>query len=165
MKFLCGLIISLNGMGQTYHEQTGNAYITAGAYSTHFINAFSFESNPASLGSTEGFFCGILAERKWMLNELNNYALAVSGNLGRGGLGILFQQSGDIDFNEQSFELAYGKNLGKVEMGIRFNYLQDKASGYQRCWFWSRRIGYEISGIRKINNRMDTGPSCFWRSR
>jgi hypothetical protein len=153
MKFLYGLIISLNGMGQTYHEQTENAYITAGAYSTHFTDAFSFESNPASLGSTEGLSCGVLAERKWMLNELNNYALSFSGNLGRGGLGILFQQSGDIDFNEQSFELAYGKNLGRMDMGIRFNYLQDKASGYQR-------IGFGHAGVAmrfRVSEKLITG--------
>jgi len=153
MKFLYCLVICMKGMAQPYHLQSEMVYISAGAYSTHFNDVFSFISNPASLGITEGFSCGILAERKWMLKELDNYSIAVSDNLGNGGVGILFQQSGDTDYNERSLELAYGKNLGKVEMGIRFNYLRDKVPGY-------RSIGFGYSGISMrfhVSKKLITG--------
>jgi hypothetical protein len=164
MKFLYGLIFSLNGMGQTYHAQTENAYISSGAYSTHFNDVFSFLSNPASLGITEGFSGGILAERKWMLKELDNYAIAVSGNAGRGGFGILFQQSGDTDYNERSLELAYGKNLGKMEMGIRFSYLRDKALGYQSIGFGYSGISMRFHVSEKLITGWELGLPVFGRA-
>ena len=119
MKFFCVFIIGMKGMAQPFHHQSENAYITAGAYSMHFTDAFSFASNPACLGTMEGFSGGIMAERKWMLKELDNYTLAASCMFGKGGLGISLQYSGDADYSEKVMELAYGKNLGRVEMGIR----------------------------------------------
>src|SRR5450432_3362494 len=140
-KLFCGLVICLSGMAQPFQMKSANAYITTGAYSTHFKDAFSFTANPASLGSSDGFLAGVLAERKWMLKELDNYTMAASGILGKGGFGISFQYSGDADYNEQSLELAYGKSLGKMEIGIRFDYLWDKAAGYPGVGFGSSSIG------------------------
>jgi hypothetical protein len=164
MKLLSGLIIGFNGLAQPYHLQSENAYISAGTYSTHFTDAFSFVSNPASLGTNDEFSIGILAERKWMLKELDNYALAFSGNLGNGGLGILFQKNGDENFNEQSIELAYGKNLGKLEMGIRFNYLRDKALGYQGIGFGSSGIGMRFHVSEKLITGWELGLPVFGRA-
>jgi hypothetical protein len=141
IKYLCGLLFFLKGMGQPVHVPAENAYIKSGAYSIHFTDAFSFTSNPACLGSTQVFSCGILAERKWMLKELDNYESAVCCPMGNGGLGVSLQHNGDADFSEQVLELAYGKNLGRLDMGIRFDYLRDQATGYPGTGFGSAGIG------------------------
>ncbi len=161
LKFLYCLVTCMNGMAQPYHLQSETSYISAGAYSNHFSDVFSFVSNPASLGITEAFSCGILAERKWMLKELDNYAMAVSGNVGKGGFGILFQQSGDADYNERSLELAYGKNLGKAEIGIRFNYLRDKVPGYQRIGFGNSGISMRFHVSEKFITGWEIGLPVF----
>ena len=117
IHFLFAWIVCLNGVAQTFHLPSENAYITSGAYSTNFRDAFSFVSNPASIANTKGFSVGILSERKWMLEELGSTTMTASLNLGKDGFGAMLQQSGDADYHEQSLELAYGKNLGKVRYG------------------------------------------------
>ncbi|HSZ31853.1 MAG TPA: hypothetical protein VK772_01005 [Puia sp.] len=128
-------------MGQSFQLKSVNSYLTNGAYSIHFTDAFSFMSNPACLGRQTDFYSGLITERKWMLSELNDYTLAASGILAKGGFGISFQYNGDADYNEQSLDLAYGKNLGKMQIGIGFNYSLDKAAGYPGAGFGSSDIG------------------------
>jgi hypothetical protein len=164
MKFLYCLLLTLKGMTQPYHVQSENSYISAGAYSTHCNNVFSFISCPASLGVTVGFSGGALAERKWMLKELDNYSLAVTGNIGNGGLGILFEQSGDADYHERSVNLAFGKNLGKVEMGIRFNYLMDKAQGYQGIGFGNAGFSVRFHLSEKFITGWELGFPVFGKA-
>ena len=141
LKLLYVFLFYLNAMGQSAHMPFTNAYINAGAYSTHFLDAFSFLSNPACLGSVKGFSSGILTERKWMLKELDSYALAATTMVGGSGLGISLQRSGDASYKEQAMELAYGKNLGRLEIGIRFNYLRDQAAAYPGLGFGSCGTG------------------------
>jgi hypothetical protein len=162
-KLLCGLVICFSGMAQPFQMKSENAYITAGAYSTHFKDAFSFTANPACLGHSDGFLTGVLAERKWMLKELDNYTMAASGSLGKGGFGISFQYSGDADYNEQSFELGYGKNLGRMELGIHFEYLRDKAAGYPGIGFGSSGIGMCFHVSEQLITGWELGLPVFGR--
>jgi hypothetical protein len=142
---LCGcLFCCLHGHGQAVQRPLENGYTTAGAYSKHFMDAFSFRANPAGLGNMQLLMVGALTERKWMLKELNQSALAVSFHLGRSGMGFCLQESGDADYNEQELELAYGKNLGKTEIGIRFGYQQKRAMGYAPDGFGTACIGFRI---------------------
>jgi hypothetical protein len=164
MKFLGGLFFCLEGMGQPVHEPAENAYIKAGAYSIHFTDAFSFTSNPACLGTIKVFSCGILAERKWMLKELDNYQSTVCAPIGNGGIGISLQHSGDGDYSEQALELAYGKNLGRLEMGMRFGYLRDQAAGYPGTGFGSTGIGIRYHVSDKCITGWELGLPVFGRA-
>jgi hypothetical protein len=177
VKILYGLLFCLKGMGQTTRLPLTHSYITAGAYSNHFTDAFSFTSNPACLGSLQELSgVGLLAERRWMLKELDLYELAATGILGKGGCGITLQRSGDADYSETGLELAYGKNLGRLELGIRFGYSRDQAAGYPGADFGSSGIsirfhvseqlitGWELcvpvlSGAGKTN--AEKGPQFF----
>lgn len=164
MKWIAGLFFYLSAGGQPSHIQSENAYITSGAYSIHFTDAFSFVSNPACLGGVYCFQTGLLAERKWMLKELDNYELAANFMLGNGGIGISLQQSGDVDFSEQALDLAYGKKLGRLELGIRFGYLQDKAAGYASIGFGSSGIGICFHASEKLTAGWEIGLPAFGRA-
>lgn len=135
------LLFWFNGMGQASHLRSGNGYISAGAYSARFIDAFSFASNPACLAGIKTFTSGLLAERKWMLKELDNFALSVDFPVLNSGLGVALEQSGDAAYSEQTMGLAYGKNLGRLQIGIRFTYLHDRPAGYKEIDFGSSGIG------------------------
>jgi|SRR5450432_271571 hypothetical protein len=161
MKLIYGLLFCMNASGQLSHVQAENAYITTGAYSSHFTDAFSFISNPACLGSIQVFQSGILDERKWMLKELDNYELISSFPLGNGGLGIALQHSGDADYSEQGLELAYGKRLGRLQMGIRFGYLVDQAAGYRGISFGSTGIGICFHVTEKLIAGWELGLPVF----
>ena len=138
---LISLIFCLNGIAQPYHMQLQNSYNRSGAYSTHFTDAFSFGDNPACLAMETNVSVGLLSERKWMLDELDNYEIAASCALGKAGFGMAVQYSGDMDFNEQVLQLAYGKNLGRVQLGIQFAYQEDRAAAYPTIGFGSTSIG------------------------
>jgi hypothetical protein len=141
IRLICVLFICMNVHGQISHVQSENSYITAGAYSHHFSNAFSFVSNPACLGEMQNFQSGILSERKWMLKELENTEMTFCYPMGNGGLGIALQHSGDAGYNEQCLELAYGIKTGRLQVGTEFAYLLDHAAGYRAISFGSARVG------------------------
>ena len=164
MKNLGCLLFCLNGMGQPVHLPSENGYIKAGAYSVHFVDAFSFTSNPACLGGVKDFLSGVLMERKWMLKELNNYEMAVACPMGKGALGFTLQRSGDADFNEQALELAYGKNLGRLDLGIRFNYLRDQAAGYPDIGFGSSGLGIRFHVSEKLITGWEIGLPVFGKA-
>jgi hypothetical protein len=164
IQILWGLLFCLKGMGQTAHAAFTHAYLTGGAYSEHFTDAFSFTSNPACLGDGHGLLSGLLAERKWMLKELDLFELSVSGILGKGGWGISIQQSGDADYSEQGLELAYGKDLGRLEMGIRFGYSRNQAAGYPPAGFGSSGIGIRFHLTEKLITGWEIGLPVFGRA-
>ena len=141
VRLICVLFIYLNVHGQLSHVQSENAYITAGVYSHHFRDAFSFVSNPACLGETENFQSGILTERKWMLKELENTELTSCIPAGNGGLGLALQHSGDAGYREQGLGLSYGIKAGRLQIGTGFAYMLDQAAGYRAIGFGSARAG------------------------
>jgi hypothetical protein len=160
-QFLCGLLFCLSTEAQPAHLPSENGYTTAGANSIHFMDAFSFRSNPACLGGIKDLVTGMLFERKWMLPELDNVQLAVSSPLEKGGLGISIQHSGDADYSELAAELGYGKNLGKVDIGVCFHYLQDQAAGYQAVGYGSSSVGIRFHVSDKFISGWEIGLPVF----
>ncbi len=146
------LTFYLNVLGQTHQEGLTYGYFTPGAYSS-FEDAFSFTANPASLGGISHLLCGAFVENKWMLKELNNFLLASSFGLGGGGGGIVLEKNGDANFNEQSLMIAYGKHLGKIDIGCEFEYQRDQAAGYGPIHFISSGFGMRF----RINEKLTTG--------
>jgi hypothetical protein len=147
------LLFFLNGPAQIFHGLPSSGYNSSGAYSTQFADAFSCTANPSCLGAMNHVLIGALAENKWMLQGLNNYALAASFPLNAGGAGLVLQQSGDEDFKETGLELAYGKNLGKLEIGIDFNYLRDMTAGYGSVQFVFSGFGLRY----RVNEKFISG--------
>jgi hypothetical protein len=164
IQWLTGIFFCLQGRSQPVHAVSENVYITAGAYSIHFKDAFSFLANPACLGTISNFSGGILAERKWMLEELAHYEAALSFPVVKGGWGIGLQYSGDAGFSEKAVELAYGKYLGRLELGIRFNYLRAEAAGYSATGFGSSGIGLLFQVSEKLVTGWELGLPVFGRA-
>jgi hypothetical protein len=153
LRILGFLLIYHVTMGQTYSEASAGVYFTPGTYNSHFADAFSFTSNPASLAGADHLLFGVFTENKWMLQALNSYMLASSFMLGGGGVGLALQKNGDADFNEQSLVIAYGKHLGRLDMGIDFEYQRDYAAGYKSVNFFSSGFGIRF----QLNEKLTTG--------
>src|ERR1700712_1300065 len=147
IESILGLFISMHVSGQLYHLESESSYITGGAYSKHFGDAFSFASNVACLGNAKLFQSGLLTERKWMLKELDQQEMAIAIPLGNGGLGLGLRYNGDDNYSEQSMNLAYGKNLGRLQIGLRFGYLNNKAAFYRATVFGYTGVGisYQVT--------------------
>jgi hypothetical protein len=147
---LVSLFFSAGAHTQTIHLQSINNYFTGGGYSTHFKDAFSFNSNPACLGNMNTIYAGMLAEREWLLQELGYYGFSMAVPILKSGIGVSLKQSGDFNYNERGLELAYGKNLGPLEFGICFGYLHAKAAGYPGISFGSAGAGIRFHISEKL---------------
>ncbi len=147
------LLFYLNGSGQVYHELPSSGLNTTGTYSLRYTNAFSFSGNPACLGGINHWLFGVLTGNYWLLEGLNHYAFAASFPLAGSGGGMIFQQSGDELFKEQSLEGAYGKQLGKIDIGIVFDWLRDQAAGYGSVHFFSAGVGLRY----RVNEKLIVG--------
>ncbi|HEX3767832.1 MAG TPA: hypothetical protein VHT72_05610 [Puia sp.] len=153
IRLIFVFFIHLRVHGQLSHVQSENSYISAGAYSHHFSDAFSFVFNPSCLGEITNFQAGILTERKWMLKELENTEMTSCFSMGNGGVGLALQHSGDAGYREQSLGLAYGLKAGKMRIGTGFTYLLDQAAGYQAVGFGSVHAGICFH----ISDKLTTG--------
>ncbi len=115
---------------QVFHSAAKSAYLTGGAYSAHFTDAFSFTVNPAVLGGEKTVRVAISNERRWMLRELAYFQMACSFSAGRGGMGLQFHYTGNSDYNETALAMSYGKDLGRIAIGVQFRYDFYHVAGY-----------------------------------
>lgn len=130
----------------------------SGAYSAHFSDFFSFLNNSASLASVKRAGAGVYAENRYGLKELNKYVLTgICGMNGMGGMGMVISYEGDMDYSHSQVGLAYGKSLGRVAVGVRFNYNMVRMAGYGNVG----AIGVELGSIWKITEKFFTGIQIF----
>ena len=59
-------------------------------------------------------------------------------------MGIRLLNAGDPYYREQNLEFAYGKNLGRLEIGVRFDYMLIQTSGYLAIRLGSSGIGFRF---------------------
>lgn len=125
-----------------------------GAYSKQFTDIFSFLSNTAALADCSRAGGGVYAENKFGLRELNEYTAAVlTGINGKGGMGMVVGYSGNAVFNRSQVGLAYAKQLGRVSLGIRFNYAMQRMAGYGG----EGAISFELGSICQVTEKLCTG--------
>ena len=125
------LILEKTCISQVVHSPVNIRYTELGTYSNNFLNAFSFTGNQAILSSLRKASAGVYSEKRFFLNELNLYSLAVVAPSAIGGFGMQATYFGFSDYNESRLGIAYGKELGKtIALGIQFNYNLIHIAGY-----------------------------------
>ncbi|WP_143774131.1 hypothetical protein [Niastella vici] len=139
--------------GQSIRYSSGTLYTGLGAYSHQFTQSFSFLANQASLGNLSRTSAGVYAEQKYGLKALSMYMATVAMPVNRDGIGISMQYSGFSDFNESQVGLAYGKNLGRLSVGIQCNYNMVHVAGYGN----DAAVGVEVGSLWQINSTLVTG--------
>ena len=149
-KVVFGIFAAAQAKAQIFHSPEKSVYLTGNAYSGQFTDAFSFTGNPAVLGSAKSLGLAVSGERKWMLKELAYNQLACSFPAGGGGLGLHFHHSGDAGYNESSLAIGYGKDLGKISLGLQFGYDTYDAAGYGNKTGGSVRLGLRFHPVEKV---------------
>ena len=139
--------------GQSIRYSPGTLYTGLGAYSQQFTQSFSFLANQAVLGGITRISAGLYAEQKYGLKELSMYMATMAIPLNRGGIGMAMQYAGHSDFNESQVSVAYGRNLGKVSVGVQFNYIMMRIAGYGN----DAAVGFEVASQWQINSALVTG--------
>jgi len=156
-KFLLPIILlflKTSLPAQTLRKPVAASYIGLGAYSLNHIDAFSFISNQASLAQIQTVSAGVYAERRFLLNELNNYTAAFGLPTSTGNFGLKANYYGFSDYNETQLGLAYGRKLGnKVDIGAQFNYYSIRIPTYGDA----SAISFELGAILHVTDKLHAG--------
>lgn len=155
---LAGWIFCLfDGYSQTVRYPLTCNYSGIGVYSKHFGDALSATNNQAALAKIQSLNAAVFAERRFLLKELNLYQIAFCLPLHSGGLGLSAGYSGYNDYNESRVGLGYGKTLGKIDMGIQFNYYSLRIAGYGAMGV----VNFEVGTIFHISEQVHAGLHVF----
>ena len=153
--FICiTLLFGRNSHSQTLQRPISAGYTGLGAYSIKHTDVFSFTSNPAALSQMTSAAVGVYGERRFWLNELNNYIAAVALPTSSGNFGLRMGYFGFSDYNETQIGLAYARKLGsKVDIGAQFNYHGFKISGYGDA----STVSFELGTVLHFTERIHGG--------
>jgi hypothetical protein len=154
LSFSCFLVLCNSLCAQTVRTPSAMRYTGIGTYSRHFIDAFSFTGNQASLCNLKVTQAGVYTENRFSLQELKFLSGSVAIPIHNGGLGLALNRFGSANYNEMQAGLAYGKKLSdKVDVGIQFNYNTVTVSGYNNA----AAISIEIGTIFHFTERLHGG--------
>lgn len=147
------LIFALSGYCQT-RDRLSSPAVGQGAYSLHHLDAFSFTCNEACLASQKNMAIGIFGERRFLLDALNYYTIALVIPTSKGNFGLEADYFGFKNYNESQLGIGYGKSLGsKVSVGIRFNYYMVKVPGY----ISATSMNYEAGAMFHLSEKLHAG--------
>ena len=133
------------------------AFTKINTYSALNKDAFSALANQASLAGMKTLSAAFYGERKFMLKDLSSYNLAFSLPTTSGSFGISASYFGSAAFNESSIGLAYGRSLGKIDVGAQFNYCQFKIDGYGEA----STVSMEAGVLLHLTDQLHAGVHIF----
>ena len=151
------LIILLTGItasSQNLHRPILSNYTGLGAYSLTNTDVFSFTANQASLAQLKNASAGVFGERRFLLNELNNYTAVIGLPTKSGNFGLTAGYYGFSDYNETKLGLAYARKLGnKIDIGAQFNYNGMRIAGYGS----DAAVSFEIGTVLHVTDKLHAG--------
>ncbi len=161
MKKTCIILLlfsCFNSIGQTVRRPVAALYTGLGAYSLNHVDVFSFTNNQASLAQMKNAAAGVYGERRFMLDELSLYQLAIAVPTSSGNFGVKAGYFGFNEYNESQIGLAYARKLGsKIDVGVQFNYNGIQISGYGN----SSAINFEIGAILHLTDKLNAGVHAY----
>lgn len=132
-------------------------YTGLGAYSYHFIDVFSCAANQAALARLPQAAGGVYAEKRFLQDQLTHYSAIVALPTHLGGWSIAAHYQGSGVYNESQVGLGYGKKLGKIDLGLQFNYAMVQAAGYGG----DGTVIAEIGTLWHISDKVHAGIHVF----
>lgn len=139
---------------QTLRRPVAAPYTGLGAYSLNHVDVFSFTANQAALAQLESSAAGAYGERRFLLNELNNYSAVAGIATKKGNFGVKAGYSGFADYNETQLGLAYARKLGaKIDVGVQFNYNGISIPTYENA----SAISFEIGTVLHLSDKLHAG--------
>lgn len=150
---LLGCLSSFSN-AQTVRRPVAALYPGLGAYSLHHVDVFSFAANQASLVQLKNTSTGIYGEKRFLLEELSLYQLALAIPTSSGNFGLKGSYYGFSKYNESQLGLAYARKLSeKADLGVQFNYNGVNATGYGNA----SAITFEISTLFHLTEKLHAG--------
>ncbi len=150
--FLITGFYCLAAAAQSIRYPLSAPYTALSAYSVKQNDVFSFTGNQAALAQTKHAGVGMYAEQRFLLANINSYAMAAAMPTSMGNFGVQINYSGFKNFNENKIGLAYAKSLGsKVDVGVQFNYYGYRVPGYGNASAVYAEVGAVLHFTEKLN--------------
>jgi len=149
--------ILIKGYSQTLRYPAQLSYSRSVASSKEVADIFSCMVNQALLPAAVNFTAGIFGENRFLLKELHSILAAVAFKAGNGTAGVSAQYFGNPLYNESRAGLAYGKKLGKVNIGAQFNYHVFSIAGEGT----SGLINMEAGTLWQLTDKVTAGLHIF----
>lgn len=155
---LLPILLFLFSNGQTVRRPVAAIYTGLGAYSINHVDVFSFTNNQASLAQMKNASAGVYGEKRFLLDELGLYQLAVAMPSKSGNFGFKAGYFGFTEYNESQLGLAYARKLGsKVDIGVQFNYNAIRINSYGN----DAAINFEIGTILHLTDKLNAGVHAY----
>lgn len=149
---------ALSTYAQSVRYPLAMPYTGLAAYSTHQNDALSFTANQAALAQVKNAGAGICGEKRFLLANINVYALAAALPTQLGSFGIQVNYCGFKNFTENKIGLAYARGAGrKVDLGIQFNYYSYRIPGYGNA----TAVFAEAGAIFHISTKLNAGVHIY----
>jgi hypothetical protein len=148
------LLIGITARSQGLHRPILATYTGLGAYSLTNADVFSFTANQASLAQLKNASAGVFGEKRFLLNELNNYTAAIGLPTRSGSFGLKAGYYGFSEYNETQLGLAYARKLGsRIDLGAQFNYNGIRIAGYGN----DAAVSFEIGTVWHVTDKLHAG--------
>ena len=144
----CGQIIRPNNA--VYFSQFN-------CYSKVFAGPFSIRGNPASAVLMENSTIGLASLNRWLVNNLNQYALSAVVRTPIGNIGLQLDLLRYGEFAEAKPAVGYAKILGQVFLGMQLHYHVIHINGYEN----NSAFVPELGMIWKVRENVYTGVSIY----
>ncbi|HEX8332927.1 MAG TPA: hypothetical protein VF622_09905 [Segetibacter sp.] len=139
---------------QVVRQPLSVRYAGLGAYSKNFVDIFSGTNNQAALAQIKSGGFGIYGERRFMLEELNQFTAMVAMPTSSGTFALQVDYFGFSSFNENQIGLAYARSVAeKIDVGVKFNYHSVQAGSYGNA----SAINFEAGTIFHLTENLHTG--------
>lgn len=114
-------------------------------------------ANQAALARLTQAGGGVYAEKRFLQEKLNSYSAIIAMPTKLGGWGVSAHYLGSGEYNESQVGIGYGKKLGRVDLGVQFNYAMMRATGYGSAG----TAIVEIGTLWHITNQVHIGMHVF----
>lgn len=128
----------------------GNASVT-------FSDVYATFSNQAGLANLDSMSFGVFAENRFLLTDLNLYALAFALPTKSGTFGIGASYFGNGGYNETKIGLAYGRKLFEsLSIGAEFDFLAlaIEDNGSKATFTFGLGIQYQINSLIAVGGHI-----------
>jgi len=139
---------------QVIRQPLSIRYAGLGAYSKNFVDVFSATTNQAALAQLQSGAFGVYGERRFLLEELNQFSAIVAMPTPGGTFAVQGDYFGFSTYNENQLGLAYGRKIAQqVDVGVKFNYHTVRIAGYGNA----SAINFEAGTIIHLTDKLHAG--------
>ena len=152
------LTVAFVGFSQTARKPVSALYNSLSPFSIKNTDALSFSGNQAALADVKQFSGGMYGEKRFLLNELGLYHVALAAPTNSGTFGLTVNYFGSSFNNELQAGLAYGRKLSdKVSVGGGFNYFNVSVPGYGSA----KAYNFEAGVLLNISDQLRAGLHAY----